>query len=71
RGDLGVTRAAFTLIELLVTVALAGILMGLLLPVLGSAKKAARDMTCLSQLKEMHGGWTAVMVSGDRRFPNT
>ncbi len=61
----------FTIIELLVVVAAIVLLVSLLLPVLGRARQAAKDVTCLGQLAQMHIGWTAVTIERDGRFPNT
>jgi prepilin-type N-terminal cleavage/methylation domain-containing protein len=49
----GERQRAFTLIEMLVVIAVIGILAALLLPVFGRAKKQTRNVTCISQLRQL------------------
>ncbi|MEL6795618.1 MAG: type II secretion system protein [Planctomycetota bacterium] len=59
------SRRAFTLIELLVSIAVIAVLIGVLLPVLGSARRQAQTTACLKQAQQVAVG--VMTFAGDNK----
>ncbi len=58
----------FTLIELLVVIAIIAILMGILMPSLGMARKMAQSITCSSNLRSLMIAWNVYAGDNDNKL---
>ncbi len=62
-------RAGFTLIELLVVVAVVSVLLAILIPTLGSARRAAKSLISMQRAKDGALAIIAVSHENDENFP--
>jgi prepilin-type N-terminal cleavage/methylation domain-containing protein len=63
-------RAGFTLAELLVVIGIVAVLLALLLPAIGKARRAARSVSCLSQLHQISLAFQQHATTHGGRLPN-
>jgi len=62
-------RSAFTLIELLVVISIIALLIGILLPALGSARATARKLSCATTLRSAGQGMQMYTLDNKEFFP--
>jgi len=63
------SKRAFTLIELLVVIAVIALLMGILMPVLQTARERGKDVICRSNLKQIGLAGTMYAEDWEQRLP--
>jgi len=63
------TRRGFTLIELLVVIAIIAILAAILFPVFAQAREKARQITCVSNMKQLALAILMYNTDNDQRYP--
>lgn len=63
------SRVGFTLVELLTVIAIIGILMAIVIPVVNNVRTAAHRATCTSNLRQMGIAWQ-LYVQDRREFPS-
>ena len=61
-------RSAFTIIELLVTIAIMAMLMALLLPAMGAARRTARTTECLTNVRNLGTAHWGYIVDNNGRY---
>lgn len=63
-------KKAFTLVELLVVISIIALLLSILVPTLGKARKAAQRIVCESNINSQYTVQTTFAAANDGKFPN-
>ena len=61
---------AFTLVELLVVISIIALLMAVLLPALTKARRTAKRVACMSNMKQLIAAWMAYAENNDGKLVN-
>ncbi|GAG27841.1 unnamed protein product, partial [marine sediment metagenome] len=69
RGRLSANLHGFTLIELLVVIGILAILMAILVPVLARARESAKEVECLSNLRQLNFAMLTYANHWDQKAP--
>jgi prepilin-type N-terminal cleavage/methylation domain-containing protein len=65
-----IIKYGFTLVELLVVISIIAILLAVLLPALGKAKKSAQKVVCMTRLDQLFLGGMAYAQNNNNKFPH-
>ena len=68
-GRLAISRGGFTLVELLMVIAVVGVLLAILIPILGRARASARTTICLSNARQMIAGIVSETATNGGKLP--
>lgn len=63
-------RRGFTLVELLVVIGIIAIMIGILLPTLNRARRAARQTACMSNMRQLGQSWTIYLSENKTHLPH-
>jgi prepilin-type N-terminal cleavage/methylation domain-containing protein len=69
RRKVGMPGRGFTLIELLVVISVIALLVGIVMPSLGSARQTARRTKCTANLRSIGQGFSMYLKDSKDRFP--
>ncbi|MEM1184513.1 MAG: type II secretion system protein [Planctomycetota bacterium] len=62
-------RRAFSIVELMVVIAIIGVLISILLPALGAARSASRQVLALANARTLHQTFELYLDSNDETYP--